>query len=138
LEDITDKACVTSDVKAFPDAFGTIVGEKGVILSGGQKNRLTLARALYKPHAILILDDILSAVDHKTEKQLVDQLVKDKEKVTTVIVSHRVSALTHCDNILILDDGEIVDQGTHSTLISKDGLYQKTWQYQKLEDTNGK
>ena len=134
MEDAASEACFLQDIKQFPNSYETLVGEKGVILSGGQKNRLSFSRALYKPHVILILDDILSAVDHKTESQLMNSIIKGKGKVTTIMVSHRVSALTHCDQILVIENGVIIDQGTHQHLITQEGIYKRTWQYQRLED----
>ena len=127
----TDAAKVTSDIEKFPNGFDTIVGEKGVILSGGQKSRISLARALYQSHPFIILDDVLAAVDHKTEVEMIDTLSAELSSKTALIISHRISALRMCDRVLILNEGRIVDEGTHDELISREGLYQSTWQYQK-------
>ena len=136
VERASQNASIEYDIHRFPKNYDTLVGEKGVILSGGQKNRLALSRALYKPHFILILDDILSAVDHKTETKLIQNLFKNKGQTTSVLISHRVSALTHCDQILVLEEGHITDSGTHQSLLEKEGIYKHTWQYQKLENTH--
>lgn len=131
-EQVSKLAEVYGDIQLFPNTFNTIIGERGVVLSGGQKGRLSLARALNKPHQLLILDDVLSAVDHETEVKLTRMIQRIKEN-TVVMVSHRVSALKHCDHILVLDNGRIVDQGSHDELTSRDGIYEHTWNYQQLE-----
>ena len=132
IKAMTDLAVVSADIETFTDQYDTLIGERGVVLSGGQKTRLALSRALFKPHSFLILDDVLSAVDHETEQQLIANLQKDKDVRTTIIISHRISALTHCDHIIVLDKGRIIDQGNHNELIKKDGLYKFSWQYQKM------
>tara|TARA_A100001015_G_scaffold16268_2_gene19045 strand:- start:4402 stop:6147 length:1746 start_codon:yes stop_codon:yes gene_type:complete len=132
IKAMTDLAVVSADIETFTEQYDTLIGERGVVLSGGQKTRLALSRALFKPHSFLILDDVLSAVDHETEQQLIANLQKDKDVRTTIIISHRISALTHCDHIIVLDKGRIIDQGNHNELIKKDGLYKFSWQYQKM------
>ena len=132
LKAMTDLAVVSNDINSFTDRYDTLVGERGVVLSGGQKTRLALARALFKPHSLLILDDVLSAVDHETEQQLIQNLQQDKDARTTVIISHRISALTHCDHIIVLDKGKMIDEGSHSDLIKKEGLYKYSYEYQKM------
>ncbi|MFT5171297.1 MAG: ATP-binding cassette subfamily B multidrug efflux pump [Candidatus Marinamargulisbacteria bacterium] len=136
MTDCVVKASVLTDIERFPEGFDTLIGERGVILSGGQKTRVALARALYKPHRLLILDDVLSAVDHETEKSLIHNLQTFKEPVTRVIISHRVSALTQCEKIIVLNQGEITASGTHDELIKIPGIYQKTWAYQQLESAS--
>lgn len=126
-------ACVAEDIALFPQKYQTLVGEKGVVLSGGQRNRISLARSLYKDYSLLILDDILSAVDHKTEAALVKSIFAHQPHSTKVIVSHRVSALTRCDNIIVLEHGAVVAQGRHEELVQQDGIYRDTWLYQKME-----
>mgnify|MGYP006418302993 CR=1 FL=1 len=135
IEKLSKASSVYNDVMAFPDDFETIIGEKGIILSGGQKKRISLARALYKKHSILILDDHLSAVDHKTE-HFINKAIYELELKTKIVVSHRISALVDCDNILVLENGKIVNQGSHKELIKKEGLYKDTWLYQQVEEQN--
>lgn len=132
-QDMAHLACVDKDINIFPQGYQTLVGEKGVILSGGQRNRIALARALFKPYAFLILDDILSAVDHKTEKELIERLYGHNTEATKVIVSHRVSALMRCEHILVIEHGKVAAQGTHETLIAQPGVYRDTWRYQKMD-----
>ena len=127
------RACVLNDIQAFPDQWDTLVGEKGIILSGGQQHRLAMARAYAAHHQVLILDDVLSSVDHETEQQMIEALYNDFNHPTTIIIAHRISALSACDHIIVLDAGKIIDQGSHQELISRDGPYKATWQYQQLE-----
>ena len=127
------RACVLDDIHGFPKNWDTLVGEKGIILSGGQQHRLALARAYASTHHVLILDDVLSSVDHDTEQQMVDAIYAEENRPTTIIISHRVSAIEPCDQIIVLDKGQIIDQGTHSELITKAGSYQATWNYQQME-----
>ncbi len=127
-------ACFTKDIHAFSKSYDTLIGEKGVILSGGQKKRLALARALYKEHKLLIIDDVLSALDHEIEHHINRNLHAHQPDCTSIIISNRISALEHCDHILVLDKGAIIDHGTHTSLIQKEGLYKDTWEYQQLEE----
>ncbi|MCJ7753925.1 MAG: ABC transporter ATP-binding protein/permease, partial [Thermoanaerobaculales bacterium] len=125
-----DMAALGSDLEALPDGLQTVVGERGIMLSGGQRQRVALARGLYRDSDLLILDDVLSAVDHQTEAQLVETvaaLTRRPEAPTVLIASHRLSALRHCGRVLVLDAGRLVDQGTHSELIKRPGIYRDTW-----------
>ena len=125
-----DMAALGSDLEALPDGLQTVVGERGIMLSGGQRQRVALARGLYRDSDLLILDDVLSAVDHRTEAQLVETvaaLTRRPEAPTVIIASHRLSALRHCGSVLVLDAGRLVDQGTHSELIKRPGIYRDTW-----------
>ncbi len=132
---LTDQACVTDDITRFPAGFNTLIGEKGVVLSGGQRSRVALARAFYKSSSLLLLDDIVSAVDHDTEQQMIANIMAAKlPEQALVMVSHRVSALLACDCIYVFQNGSIIDAGTHDELIKKEGLYAYTWCYQKLVD----
>lgn len=118
--------------------YETIVGERGVTLSGGQKQRIAIARTLMKDNDILIFDDSLSAVDTKTDMQIREALLSAENKITTFIISHRVSTLSRADLILVLEDGQITQNGTHEELIAKDGLYAKINAIQSgLEDSAG-
>jgi len=127
------QAEVHGDIETFPNSYQTYTGEKGIVLSGGQKNRIALARALYKNHKVLILDDVLSAVDHDTEKRMIERLQsKAMEDVTTFLIAHRVSALSFCDKVIVLEKGRVSAEGSHQELISKPGIYRDTWNYQRL------
>ena len=103
--------------------MATLVGERGVTLSGGQKQRATLARGLIRNAPVLILDDCFSAVDTETEEHILGELKRLRQSQTTVLVSHRVSTARHADRILVIDDGQIIESGSHSELINKRGYY---------------
>jgi len=118
----------------FPMQFDTMIGERGITLSGGQKQRTCIARALIRNPRILILDDSLSAVDTKTEDTILRQLDAATEGMTTIIISHRISTVKNCDQIIVLDDGQIVEQGSHDALLQRDGLYAELYSKQLLED----
>lgn len=122
------------NIKDFPDQFNTILGERGITLSGGQKQRLSIARAVVREPKILILDDCLSAVDTKTENAILQNLERIMKGRTTVIISHRVSSVKLADSILVLDDGKIVEQGTHQELMSLNGAYRSLYQKQLTEE----
>ena len=133
VERAAKRACVDADIQSFTEAYKTIVGEKGVVLSGGQKSRIALARAFYKPSKLLILDDVLSAVDHDTEKDMIHELFDKKQlNQSLVLSSHRISALLRCDVIYILDNGRIVESGTHSELLARSEVYKHTFEYQQM------
>ena len=125
-----DMAALGPDLESLPDGLQTIVGERGIMLSGGQRQRVALARGLYRGGDLLILDDVLSAVDHRTEAQLVETvagLARRPEAPTVLISSHRLSALRHCDLVLVLEGGRLVDSGPHNELIDRPGIYRDTW-----------
>jgi ATP-binding cassette subfamily B protein len=122
-------ASLTQDLASLANGVDTLVGEEGLTLSGGQRQRVAIARALMRKPNLLLLDDVLSAVDHETEHQLIDAF-HARGGATKVIVSHRTSALQRADNIVVLDEGALVDQGTHSELISRPGIYQDAWSAQ--------
>ena len=109
------------------------MGERGVTLSGGQKQRVSIARAIIKKPKILIFDDCLSAVDTETEEKILSNLEIISKNVTTFIVSHRVSSAKNADKIIVLNDGEITQQGTHNQLIKKEGFYKNLYQEQLLK-----
>jgi ATP-binding cassette subfamily B protein len=127
-------AHLDGDVAGFPGDFETMVGERGVTLSGGQKQRTAIARALLKNPAVLILDDPLSAVDAGTEEQILRGLSGYYGDRTVLIVSHRLSALRDCDLILVLDDGEIRERGTHGELLALGGMYAAMHREQQLRE----
>lgn len=132
IEAAARMAGLAPDVERLPNGYMTLVGERGVTLSGGQKQRTAIARALLKNPAILILDDPLSAVDTRTEEAILASLEGYYGDRTVLIVSHRLSALRDCDLIVVLDRGEIVEQGSHDALMALDGQYAATWREQRL------
>jgi ATP-binding cassette subfamily B multidrug efflux pump len=132
-ETAAKKACVYDDIMQFPQQWGTLVGEKGIMVSGGQQHRLALARAYASDYQLLILDDVLSSVDHDTEARMIQALNASATHATVLIISHRVSALKNCDWIIVLDAGQITHQGTHDTLLASDNSYKTTWHYQQME-----
>jgi ATP-binding cassette, subfamily B, multidrug efflux pump len=134
IEWATDVAQLTDTIASFPDGLRTRVGERGVTLSGGQRQRATLARAIARDPAILVLDDALSAVDTHTEKEILARLHGVLERRTSIIVSHRVSAVMAADQILVLDDGRVVERGTHPRLIAQGGVYATLLRRQLLEE----
>jgi ATP-binding cassette subfamily B protein len=117
------KAIVHDNITQFTDQYETILGERGITLSGGQKQRVSIARALIKDAEILLLDDCLSAVDTETEEQILSNLLEFCQNKTTLIVSHRVSSAKNADHIIILEDGRIIEQGTHNQLVNLNGYY---------------
>ena len=122
---------MTAEVSQFPARENTMVGEKGILLSGGQKQRLSLARGLYTPCKLMILDNVLSAVDNETERFLLDQIFNQLRSEATLIVSHRASVLEKVDYILVLEEGRIVDRGSHEQLLQSSEIYRTTWDLQQ-------
>lgn len=127
-------ACIHDDIAGFPDGYDTVVGERGVSLSGGQKQRISIARALMLDPEILILDDSLSAVDAKTEEEILARLKDKREGKTTIITAHRLSAVQHADLIIVLEDGKMIEKGNHEQLMAMNGWYKKMTLQQKLEE----
>lgn len=133
LHTAADLAALTKDVRTFPDQFETVVGERGITLSGGQKQRAAIARAALIRPAILILDDSTSAVDTETEDQINTNIRSRTPACTTIIISHRVSSVKEADLILMLDDGQICESGTHATLVARGGKYADLYQRQLMQ-----
>ncbi len=127
-------ADILDEIRDFDDGLDTWLGEMGKTLSGGQRQRLTIARALVRPFPILILDDALSMVDMKTEKRILTQILDRRREKTTLIVSHRSSTILRADRIIVLDQGKIVEQGTHQDLIARDGVYAALYREQLLAE----
>jgi ATP-binding cassette, subfamily B, multidrug efflux pump len=135
IERAVQDAALDSDVHSFPDGLETAVGERGITVSGGQRQRTALARAFYRDDfGVLLLDDVMSAVDHATEERLIGTLYRRAEGKTTVIVSHRISVLAQADRVIVLDEGRLVDQGTHAELSARSGIYAEAWRLQKATD----
>jgi ABC-type multidrug transport system fused ATPase/permease subunit len=126
-------ACVEDDILRFPDQYQTLVGERGITLSGGQKQRVAIARALMLDAPILVLDDALSAVDVRTERAILGFLRAARQGRTTLIVSHRLSAVADADQIIVLQHGTIAEHGRHAELLAREGWYAQMYRYQQLE-----
>ena len=134
VEDITKVCGIYDDIVNMTDGFDTIIGERGVSLSGGQKQRMAMSRALIMNPEILILDDSLSAVDAKTEHLILENLKEERSGKTTIITAHRLSAIVHADLIIVMDNGKIIERGTHDQLIAQEGWYKETYNTQQLEE----
>ncbi|MEB2281707.1 ABC transporter ATP-binding protein/permease [Lysinibacillus xylanilyticus] len=133
LQQAVRAAYFEKDLENLPMGLETLVGEKGVSLSGGQKQRVSIARALIKDPEILMLDDSLSAVDAKTEAKIIENIQRERQDKTTIITTHRLSGIQHADLIIVLDEGQIVEQGTHEQLLSLQGWYKEQFDRQQLE-----
>ncbi|MDP4163205.1 MAG: ABC transporter transmembrane domain-containing protein [Bacillota bacterium] len=134
LQEAIDLAAFRKDLEMLSEGLETLVGEKGVSLSGGQKQRISIARALIKNPEILILDDSLSAVDAKTEKRIIDNIRKVRSDKTTIISTHRMSAVQHADHIIVLDDGKVIEEGTHEELMEMKSWYKEQFLRQQVEN----
>ena len=135
IVDAAKQANIHHNIEDFPEKYNTLVGERGVTLSGGQKQRISIARALIKKPQILIFDDCLSAVDTKTEDHILKSLKKLMINKTTIIISHRISSIKHCDEIIVLSEGSIIEQGTHESLLKQKGAYFEMNELQLAEES---
>lgn len=133
LQQAIHAAYFEKDLENLPMGLETLVGEKGVSLSGGQKQRVSIARALIKDPEILMLDDSLSAVDAKTEAKIIENIQQERQDKTTIITTHRLSGIQHADIIIVLDEGQIIEQGTHEQLLALQGWYKEQFDRQQLE-----
>lgn len=134
VEQAAKDAAVYKNIIAFDKKFETFIGERGITLSGGQKQRVSIARAIIKSPQILIFDDCLSAVDTKTEEEILNSLGKVMKGKTSILIAHRVSTIKNADKIIVLDNGEIVEQGNHTLLMDKKGVYFELYEKQLLEE----
>ena len=127
------QASVHTEIERFQQGYKTMIGERGVTLSGGQKQRISIARALIKDPQIVIFDDCLSAVDARTEKEIIENLYNYLENKTALIITHRIFSLFKFDKIIVLDDGSIAEEGTHEELLQKNGIYTEMYNRQQAE-----
>ena len=135
VEKAAMQASVHKDILGFGEKYETMIGERGVTLSGGQKQRISIARALIKDHGLVIFDDCLSAVDTKTENEIIGNLYEYLENRTAIIITHRIFSLFHFDKIVVIEDGSIVEKGTHEELISLNGFYTELYNRQQQQDS---
>ena len=131
------RAVIHKDIETFPKGYQTEIGERGVMLSGGQKQRISIARALMKQAPILILDDCLSAVDARTEKEIITNLRSYLEGRTSLLITHRIFSLLDFDKIIVLEEGKIVEEGRHEALMERKGVYFQMYRRQQQEDVEG-
>ena len=136
VKDAAVNAGIYDEITQFKDGLNTKIGERGVTLSGGQKQRIAIARALIRKPQLLILDDSLSAIDTETSSKIQSMLTKNNPNQMTIHISHRVSQVSHCNHILVIENGEIIQSGNHKELISKKGFYQTIFNKQQLEKIN--
>ena len=138
VEKAAVQASVHKDILGFAEKYETMIGERGVTLSGGQKQRISIARALIKDHRLVIFDDCLSAVDAKTENEIIGNLYEYLENRTAIIITHRIFSLFHFDKIVVIEDGQIVEKGTHEELLNMNGFYTELYNRQQQQDSQAR
>jgi len=126
-------AGIHDNIMNFPNQYETLLGERGINLSGGQKQRISIARALIKQPDILVLDDCLSAVDNETEEVILNAIKENLKGKTAFIISHRISSIKYADTILVMENGEIIESGTHQELLEQNGQYKVIFDKQELQ-----
>jgi ATP-binding cassette subfamily B protein len=131
VEEAARLAQIDGFIRLLPDGYQTMVGERGLKLSGGEKQRVAIARTILKAPPILILDEATSALDSHTEKEIQDALDRVAKDRTTLVIAHRLSTIVHADNILVLEQGKLVEQGRHAELLARNGLYASLWNRQR-------
>ena len=136
IEAAAKNAAVYHNIIGFDQKFETMLGERGITLSGGQKQRVSIARALIKEPRLLIFDDCLSAVDTRTEEEILNNLSRMMKNRTSILIAHRISTIKNADKIIVMDAGEIIEQGTHTQLLALNGAYAEMYQHQLLEEEN--
>jgi ATP-binding cassette subfamily B protein len=136
IESAAKFASIDQEIKKLKNGYNTVLGERGITLSGGQIQRISIARALIKNPEIILLDDCLSSVDTDTEEVILKNLESFNKDKTTLIVSHRVSSIKSADNIIVLKDGNIIEEGTHEELIKNKTYYNKLFDYQQSKQNN--
>ena len=133
IQSAAKSACIDDFINSLPDGYNTVVGERGLKLSGGEKQRIGIARTILKDASIMLLDESTSSLDYTTEKKILANLKKDKKNSTMIVISHRLSAITDVDKIIVLNFGKIIEQGTHLELMNAEGEYFKLWQNQDVD-----
>jgi len=134
IEQAARDAAIHEFVEGLPDGYDTMVGERGLKLSGGEKQRVAIARAILKNPPILILDEATSALDSGTERDIQDSLRRLSENRTVVTIAHRLSTIVDADEILVMQDGQVIERGSHAVLLAKSGLYTEMWQRQEASE----
>ena len=134
----SEKVDLTSLVSSLPNGLSTQVGERGLKLSGGEKQRVAIARMLLKDCSVNILDEATSSLDPRSEKRIIENLLENKTSKTLIIISHRLSSIANADNILVIENGRLTQQGKHGSLMQENGLYKEMWEKQKKYEITDK